>query len=371
MTTELKSDKKPHILIAPLDWGLGHATRCIPLIRALREKGMKVTVAAEGPIAQLIKDNFPEVPIVSLRGYRIRYSKRRWFFTLRIVIQIPKILLAIYREKRWLDRQVEKGTYDFIISDNRYGLYSTKIPSVILTHQLEVITGMGKLMDRWLRNIHYRFIGQFAACWIVDEEGENNLGGKLSHPDVLPSHSDYIGWLSQFGFQPGRVVPNLILILLSGPEPLRTLLEEKLLRQAVLLTDFRFVVVGGKVGGSIPQGLPDHITYHSYLAGSALAPTLREAELVICRSGYSTLMDLTVLEKNALLIPTPGQSEQEYLGKRLSEKGICLTRKQEEIDLLKDIPLALTFSGFKSISLQKRPLQESKIIKTLKYYIDN
>lgn len=77
MTTELKSDKKPHILIAPLDWGLGHATRCIPLIRALREKGMKVTVAAEGPIAQLIKDNFPEVPIVSLRGYRIRYSKRR------------------------------------------------------------------------------------------------------------------------------------------------------------------------------------------------------------------------------------------------------------------------------------------------------
>lgn len=267
---------------------------------------------------------------------------------LRIIWQVPKILRAIRKERRWLKELLRSQQFDLVISDNRYGLYSGEVRSVILTHQLQVISGMGKAADSILRRLHYRLLGKFTACWVVDNPGSNGLGGILSHPGTIPQNARYIGLLSQFSTQAAEVTetPGRILVLISGPEPTRSLFETALLKQASALPQYRFIVAAGAPGGTAPEGLPSHIEYHSYLGTTALQDAVVHSELIICRSGYSTLMDLAVLGKKALLVPTPGQTEQEYLGKWLEEKGTCRTVGQERLNLEKDIPAALAFPGF-------------------------
>ncbi len=344
----LPTEKKLRILIAPLDWGLGHATRCIPVIKYLLSQGHEVTAAGENPAAGILKAAFPEIAVLTLEGYRISYSKKRSGFMLRIVSQIPKILRAIRRERRWLRALLRSEHFDLIISDNRYGFYSEEVHSVILTHQLQVITGMGKTADVILRKLHYRLLGRFAACWVVDNPGSENLGGILSHPGAVPLNARYIGWLSQFTARTtaAEETPGQILVLISGPEPTRSLLESEILKQASVLTQYHFMVAAGAPAGAVPAGLPSHVVYHPYLGASALQEAIARSELVICRSGYSTLMDLAVLRKRALLVPTPGQTEQEYLGKRLQRGGTCLSVRQERLRLERDIPAALKFAGF-------------------------
>lgn len=343
-------EKKLRILVAPLDWGLGHATRCIPVIRHLAEKGCDVVIAAEEPAAGLLKRNFPEIAVLPLPGYRIRYSRKKSAFTFRILLQVPKILAAIRRERKWLEKILQKEHFDLVISDNRYGLYARGVFSVILTHQLQIISGRGKGIDRVLKKWHYRLLERFNACWIVDEPGAAGLGGSLSHPEILPRNSQYTGTLSQFATGPAeqKEIKGEILILLSGPEPMRGILEEKLLSQAGSLRRYHFTVVAGALHKKEATDIPPHITYHPWLTASALKEAILKSELVICRSGYSTLMDLSLLEKKALLVPTPGQTEQEYLAALLHGRGVCLFRDQQCIDLANDIPQALRFPGVPS-----------------------
>lgn len=340
--------KKLRILIAPLDWGLGHATRCMPIVGYLLGKGHEVVVAGENPVAGILKAAFPEITTLRLEGYRVSYGKRRSSFTLRILCQIPKILRAIHRERRWLGELLRSEHFDLVISDNRYGLHSEEVHSVILTHQLQVISGMGNSADVILRKLHYRLLGKFAGCWVVDNAGRENLGGKLSHPGTVPPNAEYIGWLSQFSAREigAEASPGQILVLISGPEPTRSLFESELLRQASVLTQYRFIVAAGAPAGAVPETLHPHIAYNAYLGPSELGRAIAHSELVICRSGYSTLMDLAVLRKKALLVPTPGQTEQEYLGKRLHQSGTCLSVRQERLSLERDIPAALKFTGF-------------------------
>jgi len=344
----LPAERKLRILIAPLDWGLGHATRCIPLVRYLLGKGHEVVMAGENPAAGILKAAFPGIVILPLQGYRISYSKKRSGFMIRIIWQIPKILRAIRRERRWLQELLRSEHFDLVISDNRYGLYSEQVRSVILTHQLQVISGMGKTADSILRKLHYRLLGRFAACWVVDYQGSDSLGGVLSHPGKLPGNALYIGWLSQFTGQATGAgeTQGQILILISGPEPTRSLFESGLLKQASALSQYHFTVAAGAPAGRAPEGLPPHIRYHPYLGTSDLEDAIARSELVICRSGYSTLMDLAVLQKKALLVPTPGQTEQEYLGKWLHQNRVCLTVSQERLNLARDIPAALALPGF-------------------------
>jgi len=346
----LGKTKPPRILIAPLDWGLGHATRCIPLIRELSSMKCEVWVAAEGESAALLRSNFPDLKIIALPGYGIRYSKTRWGFPFRIIGQIPKIIRAIFREHRWLAELLKREKLDLIISDNRYGLYSGSVRSVIMTHQLQVLSGLGTLPDYILRKCHYAFLSRFHRCWVIDQPGKDNLGGKLSHPPDQPAHVQYLGILSQFESLPPTEQKKHVLILLSGPEPMRSQLEATLLDQAGSLPAYRFTVVAGTPHKTEIPPLPSHITYFPFMDAARLQVVIQQAKLVICRSGYSTLMDLTVLKKRALLIPTPGQTEQEYLGKRLMKEGLCLTRFQKVVNLKTDIPDALTYPGLGSIT---------------------
>ena len=338
------------ILIAPLDWGLGHTTRCIPLIAYLRTLGHQVFAAASGASARLLSDNFPGLELLPLEGYQIQYSKYKNAFAAKIIVQIPKILAAIKKEHRWLATQQNIHKFDLVISDNRYGLYHHKVPSVIMTHQLQILSGKGQWADRILQHMHYPLLEKFNTTWVVDEAGADHLSGKLAHPGKLPRNASYIGLLSQFtGRKANRNPagePGHILVLLSGPEPMRGQLEGILLQQATALTTYRFSFVAGNPLGSQREHLPKHIRYVTHLPATQLLQELNDASLVICRSGYSTLMDLAVLGKKALLIPTPGQTEQEYLAGHLEQMHYYTVREQSTVQLVTDIPLALSAKGF-------------------------
>ncbi len=359
------------ILLSPLDWGLGHATRCIPIIRYLLEKQCEVTIAAEGATALLLKDNFPALTILPVQGYKIRYSSSASRFTFKILIQIPKILRAIKNERKWLSKVQEQYGFDLVISDNRYGLKISGLASVIMTHQLQIQSGAGALVDRFLLRAHYRILERFDQCWVVDHEGPNHMGGKLSHPNQKPSNARYIGLLSQLTFQLPK--PNLagneVLILLSGPEPQRSLLEQKILSQIPENTSYRYTVVGGNPAGGVPEKLPAGVEYYTHQDAAQLQELMLRTALVVCRSGYSTLMDLAVMGKKALLIPTPGQSEQEYLALDLSKKGMFLSKNQDALDLEKDLAAAVKCSGFPAFSgdLQHQKMKTSvdKILEVL------
>jgi UDP:flavonoid glycosyltransferase YjiC (YdhE family) len=333
------------ILIAPLDWGLGHTTRCIPIIRYLIAQGNEVYVAAEGASARLLLENFPGINLLHLDGYRIQYSRKKEMFTVKILLQVPKILATIKKEHQWLQQQQQIHQFDLVISDNRYGLYHSEIPCVILTHQLQILSGKGGFADAMLRKLHHRLLNRFRKCWVVDEEANGGFSGKLAHPQVLPAHAVYAGLLSQFsGCIPDNSNQNKtqILVLLSGPEPMRSQLESMILRQTKALTTYRFTIVGGNPLGNMIDDLPKHIIYYTHLNAQKLLPELQKAALVICRSGYSTIMDLAVLGKKALLIPTPGQSEQEYLAAYLKEKKYFQTCTQDALQLAIQIPEALS-----------------------------
>lgn len=312
----------------------------------------------------LLKENFPDLPQLPLAGYGITYSRGGGTFVAKILAQIPKILDAIRRERQWLRETQARHRFDLVISDNRYGLKIKGLRSVIMTHQLNIITGFGTGADWLVRKLHYRILEKFDECWIVDTKENGGLAGRLSHPPRIPLNARYAGLLSQLSpsLKPTQLQKNNILVLLSGPEPMREILEEKLLQQAASATEYRFHFVAGNPSGVPRADLPAHITYATHANAGDLAEAISNAQLVICRSGYSTLMDLVVFEKKALLIPTPGQSEQEYLAEYLQMQQIALNRRQTALDLKKDISEALTYRGFKLAGYQDQLNQLGEVI---------
>lgn len=324
------------ILIAPLDWGLGHTTRCVPLIGYMQQQAHHIIFAGNEWQQAFIDKTFPGIETIHLEGYNVNYGKSGRNFRLSIFAQIPHLVKAIRKEQQWLHERLEARKIDAIISDNRYGLWHPTVPSVIMTHQLRVITGFGAGADNVFQKLHYKFLNRFRECWVVDNKENGSLAGRLSQPRVLPHKTSYIGLLSQFAGMntQGGVAPYL-LVLLSGPEPQRTILS-KLLWEQVLNYKGKVVFVEGNNAADTPQAIPNHITYHKQLTRASLLPLLQQAEMVICRSGYSTLMDLIALHKKALIIPTPGQTEQEYLAKYLHDKKIFYAVSQAQVDLNKD-----------------------------------
>jgi hypothetical protein len=353
------SPAKPRILVAPLDWGLGHATRCVPLISALTRLGCNVLLAGEDKTARLLSEEFPHLPLLPLEGYRIRYARTGWELAFTITAQIPRIISAIEKEKEWLDRIVEEHSIDAVISDNRYGLFHEKIPTVFITHQLLIKTGMGKWGDEFLQGLNYQYIQQFGACWVPDHEGGDNLAGDLSHPTENPTIPlRYIGPLSRFEPEEKKEEKHL-LVMLSGPEPQRTIFEDLLLEQ---LQSYNgpVVFVRGLPGGQEQPDHPSHILMHNHLPAAALKQVMEEASLVIARCGYSTVMDLAALRKKSILVPTPGQTEQSYLSEHLMKKGFALCATQDKFRLANLLELSGQFNyqlagGFSS----RRNLEEA------------
>lgn len=328
-----------------------------------------MTLAGPEKILDFVSGTFPQIRKVHLEGYQIEYSKSRRFFTGKILTQIPKILHNIRREHQWLERLLANEHFDLVISDNRYGLHHSACPCVIMTHQLMIKSGWGKVVDRQLQKLHYRLLQRFNNCWVVDEPDEGNcLSGELAHPEHLPINVSYIGILSQMVLYPNsNNLPQAqkgnpeVLVLLSGPEPMRSQLEAALLPQCLALTkQYHFHFVAGNIH-SQPEKAASHngLAYFPKLSASELAPLLQKADLVICRSGYSTLMDLAVLRKKALLIPTPGQTEQEYLAQYLCRKYDMVIVRQNQVNLAKDILLAIKKRAISLPAASKEPLKSA------------
>jgi len=255
-------------------------------------------------------------------------------------MQVPKIVRSIKNEHQWLDHQLDTNQWDLIISDNRYGLYTTRTSTVFITHQLGIISGFGRMGDGLLRTLLYRWINRFNSCWIPDAAGDINIAGELSHPLSMPNHYAFIGPLSRLN-EAKPLAGEHLLVLLSGPEPQRTILENKLIDQLSNI-DEAVVFVRG-----LPSGAPllknrGKIQFENHLDATALSEMLSTAKAVICRSGYSSVMDLLKLKKRALLIPTPGQTEQVYLAKHLGALHWFVVQEQAQLDLKKGISAVLS-----------------------------
>jgi uncharacterized protein (TIGR00661 family) len=340
--------KRPNILVCPLDWGIGHATRCIPLIRMLLKKDVRVILAADKRPLLLLRQEFPELPFIRFPGYNFSYpgSDR---MALKMTLQTPAIFRGIREENRRLDELIDRYELDAVISDNRFGLYSDKVLSVFMTHQVFIRTPRYLTFFAFLLNrINSYYISKYHECWIPDFEGDQNLSGELSHNSPLPVHCFFIGPQSRFcnGDQAPQVKEQEydFLALLSGPEPQRTILEEKLIPM-MNNSGLKCAMVLGT-----PERNPNvtdfgNITVFPHLDGDSLLKLIIRSEWVISRPGYSTVMDLAVLGKKAIFVPTPGQTEQEYLADYFRKKGIFYSEKQSVFNLLSAVTEAAEYQG--------------------------
>ena len=337
-----KNLAKIRILLGPLDWGLGHATRCIPLIREFQKQNIEVIICGEGPVSILIKQEFPEIKILPLQGYHIKYNANKKGFILKMILQLPKIYLAARREHQFLKKIVPQYQINGIISDNRLGFYHKNCSSVFITHQLRIQSGW-KWIDALIQKINYYFINQFNECWIPDVATENNFAGKLSHPQRLPKIPlKYLGLLSRFKKNTAQKRTPLT-ILLSGPEPQRTIFENIIVEQLKEI-NYPVTLVRGLPQQKTPLLLPfKNVTQHNHLTGKDLNRLLEESEMVLARSGYSTVMDLLTIQQKAILVPTPGQTEQEYLATYLFQHHYFYTASQNHFNLKNEIKKANEF----------------------------
>lgn len=331
------------MLVAPLDWGLGHATRCVPVIKELLAQGADVWLAGEGLQEALLKQEFPDLPFLQLPGYRVKYATSASGLTWKMICQGPKILSVISAEHKWLKKVINDYQPDAVISDNRYGLYHPEIRSVFITHQLMIKSFAGKWGDRVLQKRNYRYINRFTECWVPDMAGETNLSGELSHPLLMPAVPvNYIGLLSRFSKKEIIEKKGHLLLLLSGPEPQRSKLEEIFIRD-IGYYNGTATVVRGLPGNKTFLPSTGMLQFYNHLPAEDLNREMQEAEFIISRSGYSTVMDTMALQKKCIFIPTPGQTEQEYLGQYLMSKRIALSISQKSFSLTSVLEAASNF----------------------------
>lgn len=309
------------ILIAPMDWGLGHTSRCIPIAQYYHNLGHHIFFAGNALQQQLFSASCPFASLLELNGYHIAYPQKGHYFMLKMAAQLPRLQQTIYREQQWLRQQMREHAFDIILADNRYGLHHPDARCILLTHQLHIQTGTF-LGNRLVRYKVQQFINRFDACWVPDHE-DTPLAGMLSNHLDLKKPLEYIGWLSQFQFKNHIVAHPLAghaytLALLSGPEPMRTQLESTLLQQMAALPARQFVMIGGTQ--QQPASVANNIKYISLADSTTLYGYLQYADSVISRSGYSTVMDVVYMQRPALFVPTPGQTEQEVIARHLRER---------------------------------------------------
>ena len=315
---------KRKIIVAPLNWGLGHSTRCVPIINALLNSNFLPIIASDGESLEFLRQEFPNLESLKLPSYQISYGKN---LKLKLLFKLPKILKVVQREKRIIKNFIhENQDVIGVISDNRFGVFSNKIPSVYLTHQVNVLSGVTTFITSYF---HQRIIKKFDECWIPDYTN-SPFSGKLSSTNKK-INSKFIGVLSRFEKEDIKKEID-ILVILSGPEPNRTLLENKLILE--LKNNKKTVVfVLGKVLDEQKKWTSENIIFYNYLLSNQLQQKINSSKIIVCRSGYSSIMDLSVLEKKVLFIPTKNQSEQEYLAKYLDKKMITPFVEEDSFSL--------------------------------------
>ena len=332
------------VLLAPLDWGLGHATRCIPIIRELQLRGYEVMIAGSGTSLELLKMEFPGFRYLTLPGYDPQYPIHG-SMVLAMIRQLPRFVRTITSEHIAVEEIVRTEEVDLVISDNRYGCWSKQVPSVFVTHQSNVLMPRRfGFMRGFVRSISERLIKRFDVCWIPDFPEGHSLAGDLISFGGLSGKGKvrYIGWLSRFQENEARREQRYdVLAVLSGPEPQRSVLERIIVPQ-LRSSGMKYKVVRGLPGGT-ETGDPDMV---NFLTSREMQEHIEDSAIILARSGYSTVMDMNALGKKAIFVPTPGQTEQEYLADQLMKKGIAYSVSQEEFDLKTAIAESMKYHGF-------------------------
>jgi len=327
------------LLFCPLDWGLGHASRDIYIIKKLLEKtSFKVIIGADkGPLF-LLRQVFPDLEFIRFPSVPIHYSRHFpvWF---KLLLSFPRLLSGMWKEHRFLKKLLQKRHIDVVISDNRYGLWNRHVRSIFITHQLRVIFPKRlHWLERFADFFIQRTLKHFNFCWVPDFPDESNLGGRLSHPLKINDKVRYIGPVSRFLLTEKSPPVHLAktfdtVIMLSGPEPQRSILEKTLI-QKLRNTEYSVLIIRGIPWKKQGQTIYKKIQLVSHLPDELFLAYIKNAKYLICRPGYSSLMDLSILGLSAIVIPTPGQTEQEYLGKKMKEEDFFFCMKQEKIDLV-------------------------------------
>lgn len=325
--------KNRNILICPLEWGLGHAARMIPLARKLGEMGNNIFIGAGEEHLSLFRNELPGLTYISFPGFRPSYS-RNFPSWLVMLCKIPLLIYHIIREHSELKRIVRENSIDIVISDNRFGLWNKDVTTVYVTHMLRVPCPKPFRFAEIIGIvIHRAIIMKYDHCFIPDLPGETNVSGRLSHGLRLPSNAMYIGLLSRFsGTLPavsGSFGYRHNTVILSGPEPQRGILKQKL-ESLFRAKEPATIFLCGRPGHGSETTREGSFIYYDHLDGPMMSEALLSSDCIISRSGYTTVMELISLGCTALIIPTPGQTEQEYLAGYLEEKGWFSTVSQKK-----------------------------------------
>jgi uncharacterized protein (TIGR00661 family) len=299
--SEIKNKK---ILYAALDWGYGHVTRSIAIIQELTVNGNEIIIACNLEQENLFKSYFPALQYVFLEGYNFKFSgKGNW--NLDLWKQRKSFFETINRENQFVENFCQKNNIDLIISDHRYGFFNTSLISIFITHQLHLpLSKWCFFIQKW----HKKQLKNFNTIWVLDDE-KSTLAGKLSK---LISHNNiiYIGWKSRLSLLQNSVIKYDYLIVISGPKPY----SEQFLYE--ILSKFDFTNKKAAILHPISIEITSPNNNFTLYKAENLKQTdqlFHESETIISRTGYSTLMDLKTLKKKAILFPTKGQKEQEYL----------------------------------------------------------
>ncbi len=322
-------NRRKKILLAPLDWGIGHASRCIPVIEALTALGHEVLLASSGKAGDLLQLTFPQLPYFDSPAYGVQYPAKGNLM-LQLAKQAPGIHAAIQQEHKWLQAFAQKQAIDAVISDNRYGLFHAAIPCAIISHQLTVQT---PFLQGAVNYYLHRYLKKFRAIWIPDTPAQT-LSGELSNSSYRYKHIDFIGPLSRF--QEMKKTSTILQFdyaaIVSGPEPQRSLFEKKILEQVKKNPAIRLVLLRGLA--DTPLEIPEELAWiYTHLPGPEFYNLLMQCRYVLARPGYSTIMDLACIGKQALLVPTPGQTEQEYLARWHHAQKHFICQQQDELNL--------------------------------------
>lgn len=369
------------VLVCPLDWGLGHATRCIPLVRALIRNGHEVLIGATGGGLNLLRGEFPGLDVFAFPGYPIRYSRSAATLLPVLLAQMPGMIRGMIAERRALDRIVSERRVECVISDGRYGVRSRRLPTVFVTHQL-FIRPPGRFPGRSIAEalilaLNRRLLAGFREVWVPDFPGTPNLSGALSHRGAGLPGVVFIGPLSRFqavdwGWLEGPPSPAEggipavdVLATVSGPEPQRGRFEAALRRTLEGMAGTRVLIRGlpGSPAATDParQSGPLPLTtgglnVFDHLDGPAMKALFASAALVVARSGYTTVMEMASLGlRQVVLVPTPGQPEQEYLADHLDAARIALGMAQDAIDLEQAQKRLGQYAGFASFPRSAAP----------------
>lgn len=277
---------------------MGHTTRCISLMRQLQNQGNTLIFAGNQAQREFIAREFSNLKTIHLDGYNVSLDPAKSTY-LQMLWQLAKIKKAIEAENQAVQKLVLDEKIDLVLSDNRYGLFSSSTKNILITHQLNLkLPVMGSFVNRKIKH----WVEKFDCVWVPDNAVKPVCGELLNARVNVPVV--FIGHLCRFKKQAAPVNYDLLAIV-SGPEPARTDFANKL-KAYLGRQDKRVALVGASGNNSA-------IAFFENPSSAELEKLINESDVIISRAGYTTIMELLTLEKKAILIPTPGQFEQEYL----------------------------------------------------------